>query len=608
MAQFDHDRFLATLTSRPGVYRMLNGEQAVIYVGKAANLKKRIASYFAKRCDSPKTRAMVRQIHGIEVTVTRTEGEALLLEGNLIKELKPRFNVVFRDDKSYPFLYLSSDQWIPRLSFYRGARSGKGRYFGPFPSAGSARRTLNLTQKLFQLRQCDDSFFRNRTRPCLQYQIHRCSAPCVGIIGPEQYREDVELAVMFLEGRNEEVVEALTRPMQAAAQSLDFERAAHYRDQLASLRRIQEQQHLAAPSGECDLIACAVREGQACIQVFYIRGGRNLGNKSFFPRHDPDEPAEEIIEAFLTQHYLSAQGRQHIPPLIYVSHPPRDRALIEAVLTRERGRPVRIRHRVRGDHLRWIEMAGENALIALQQQLSMREKHTSRLEALRSILRVDEPPERIECFDISHTLGEAAVASCIVFGPQGPLKGDYRRFNITGVASGDDYGAMRQVIERRYARIKREEGKLPDLILIDGGKGQVAAAKAVLEELQLDEIELMGVAKAPSRRSGFESLVLSDGLRRLRLAPDNPALHLVLAIRDEAHRFAVTGHRQRRARRRRESSLEQIEGIGTRRRQELLRHFGGLHGVERAGVVELSKVPGINRKLAQKVYDALHGR
>lgn len=607
MQAFDYKGFLKTVTSRPGVYRMLNADQEVIYVGKAANLKKRIGSYFSGRDACPKTRSMVGQIRDILVTVTRTEGEALLLESDLIKELKPRYNIVFRDDKSYPFLYLSSDQKTPRLSFHRGSRSGKGRYFGPFPGAGAARRTLNLVQKLFRLRQCDDSYFRNRTRPCLQYQIHRCSAPCVRLIAPEAYREDVEHAVMFLEGRNEEIIEALNGPMHRAAEALEFERAAHYRDQISSLRRIQEERHVAAPGDECDVIAGVVRDGQACIQAFYFRGGRNLGNRACFPRHDASEPEDQVLEAFLTQHYLTGRGRKQVPGRIYVSHVPPGRALLEKVFSAERGARVQILRPFRGQAAAWVRLARENAELALGQHLSVGQRNAFRLAALGRIVAGGDDLERIECFDVSHTLGEATVASCVVFGPGGAIKDEYRRFNIKGVVPGDDYGAMRQAIERRYARAAKEQGKWPDLLLIDGGKGQVTAAQEALRELHGDGLNIVGVAKGPGRRPRLDTLVLTGSRRKLHLKPDSPALHLVQEIRDEAHRFAITGHRNQRARRRRESPLQQIEGIGSRRRQSLLRHFGGLQGVQCAGVEELARVPGINKNLAQKIYSALHG-
>ena len=603
---FNPKPFLNSLTSLPGVYRMLDANSTVIYVGKARHLKNRVGSYFGKKQDSLKTRALVNQIRGIEVTVTHTEGEALLLESNLIKDLRPRYNIVFRDDKSYPYLYLSSDQDYPRLSFYRGARRGKGRYFGPYPSAGAARRALNLVQKLFQLRQCEDSFFKNRSRPCLQFQIRRCTAPCVDYIGKEDYADDMKYAVMFLEGKNEEVIEALLTPMQKAAEKLEFERAAHYRDQISNLRKVQEQQHITAPKGEVDIIACGMYSGMACIQIFYIRGGLNLGNKSFFPRHTKNESAEDIVSAFISQYYLSGRADRQIPPTILVSHAPGDEDMMEAVLSEQAGRKVKIQQRLRGERNQWMLMALENAAIALQQRQRQKENHHDRLDALRQALRLEESLERIECFDISHTGGEATVGSCVVFGLEGALKSDYRRFNVKDIEAGDDYAAMKQVILRRYTRIQKEDGKLPDLIMIDGGRGQVNSAREVMQELQLDTIPLLGVAKGPGRKPGLEVLILSDGRKELRLPANSAALHLIQEIRDEAHRFAITGHRYRRKKKRGRSVLEDVEGVGAKRRQQLIRHFGGLQGITRAGVEDLAKVVGINKNLAQKIYDAFH--
>ena len=585
---------------------MLDDAGTVIYVGKARNLKKRVSSYFNKVQDSPKTSALVKQIKGINVTVTHTEGEALLLESNLIKELKPRYNIVFRDDKSYPYLYLSSDQEFPRLSFYRGARSGKGRYFGPYPSAKSARRTLNLAQKLFRIRQCEDSFFKNRSRPCLQHQIKRCTAPCVDYIDTEKYQQDIEHTVMFLEGRNEEVIEALNTPMQEAAEALEYERAAQYRDQIANLRKIQEKQYISSVKGELDVIACHIEAGLACVQVFYIRGGNNLGNKAFFPKHTKNATSEDVISAFLTQYYFSQRRDRQIPREILLSHEAEDMDILEQVLTEQAGRTVKISHQLRGDRSKFVEMARQNADIVLKQRISTNTNYRQRFDALREILNTEETFERIECFDISHTGGEATVASCVVFNEDGALKADYRRFNIEDIQGGDDYAAMRQVIERRYTRVKKEEGKLPDIILIDGGKGQISSAAKVLQELQLDDILMIGVAKGPSRKPGLETLVLSDGNNEKRLPGNSSALHLIQEIRDEAHRFAITAHRQRRKKQRTESPLEKIEGIGSKRRQQLIRHFGGIQGIARAGVDDLAKVSGINKNLAQKIYDSFH--
>ncbi len=607
MTGFDYKTSLDKMTHHPGVYRMVDGDGALLYVGKAKDLKKRVASYFGKKQDSPKTRAMVRQIRDVNVTVTRTEAEALLLESNLIKQHKPRYNVVLRDDKSYPYLYLSTDSEFPRLSFYRGAKSGAGQYFGPYPSAKSARRTLNLTQKLFRLRQCDDNFFRNRSRPCLQYQIKRCTAPCVGLVGPEDYREDVKHTVMFLEGRNEEVIRELTAPMQKAADGLDYERAAQYRDQIVSLRKIQENQYISTPRGELDIIACYMESGYACVQVFFIRGGLNLGNKAFFPVHTGELGEEQVLNAFLPQYYLTGSRNRPAPGEILLSHPVADAEALMILLGERSAKRVRIKHNHRSERRKWVEMALNNAEIALKTRLSSRDDYVSRFENLQSSLGLNEPVERIECFDVSHSGGEATVAACVVFNHGGAVKTDYRKFNIKDAAAGDDYAAISQAFNRRYSRMKKEEGKLPDLILIDGGKGQVNSVRAVAEELQLDEVTLLGVAKGKSRKPGMERLVFSDGKTETSLAPNSSVLHLIQEIRDEAHRFAVTGHRQQRNRKRGRSVLEDVEGVGSKRRRELIRYFGGLQGVSRAGVEELARAPGISHNLAKKIYASFHG-
>ncbi len=607
MTVFDYKSSLEKMTHHPGVYRMLDADGTLIYVGKARDLKKRVASYFGKKPDSPKTRALVRQIQAVEVTVTRTEAEALLLESNLIKQHKPRYNVVLRDDKSYPYLYLSSDDQYPRLSFYRGAKSGKGQYFGPYPSAKSARRTLNLTQKLFRIRQCDDTFFNNRSRPCLQYQIKRCTAPCVGLVDDEIYREDVKHSVMFLEGRNEEVIEELTGPMQKAADAQDYERAAQYRDQIVSLRKIQENQYISAPRGELDIVGCYMENGYACVQVFFIRGGLNLGNKAFFPGHTGDLSEEQVLNAFLAQYYLAETRHRRAPGEILLSHRVADADTLMTLLSERRGKNVKIKHTHRSERRKWVEMALNNAEIALKTRLSSKDKYISRFEDVQGVLGLSEPVERIECFDVSHVSGEATVASCVVFNHEGAVKADYRRFNIKDVTAGDDYAAISQAFQRRYSRIKKEEGKLPDLILIDGGKGQVSSVRAVVEELQLDEMVLLGVAKGSTRKPGMERLVFSDGKGETSLPANSPVLHLIQEIRDEAHRFAITGHRRQRNSKRTRSVLEEVEGIGAKRRRELIRFFGGLQGVSRAGVEELARAPGISDNLAKKIYASFHG-
>ena len=586
MTGFDYKASLEKMTHHPGVYQMLDADGTLIYVGKAKDLKKRVGSYFGRKPDSAKTRALVRQIHAINIAVTRTEAEALLLESNLIKRHKPRYNVVLRDDKSYPYLYLTAEDKYPRLSFYRGAKSGGGQYFGPYPSAKSARRTLNLTQKLFRIRQCDDTFFKNRSRPCLQYQIKRCTAPCVELVEDKAYREDVKHTVMFLEGRNEEVIRELTAPMQKAADALDYERAAQYRDQIVSLRKIQENQYITAPKGELDIVACYMESGYACVQVFFVRGGLNLGNKAFFPAHTGELGEDQVLNAFMSQYYLSDTHNRQVPVEILVSHRIEDAETLMELLNNKRGKAVKIKHNHRSERRKWIEMALNNAEIALKTRLSSKEKYSSRLENLQAVLQINDPIERIECFDVSHVSGEATVASCVVFNHEGAVKADYRKFNIKDVTAGDDYAAMAQAFERRYTRVKKAEGKLPDLILIDGGKGQVNSIKALVEELQLSEVTILGVAKGRARKPGLERLVFSDGRGELNLPPNSSALHLIQEVRDEAHRFAITGHRKQRNQKRKTSILEEVEGIGVKRRRELIRFFGGLQGVARAGVEE----------------------
>lgn len=605
--RFDAKSFLKTVTSLPGVYRMLDADGTVIYVGKARNLKKRLASYFTRQEASPKTRALVAQIRNIELTVTHTEGEALILENNLIKEFKPRYNVLLRDDKSYPYIYLS-DHEFPSLGFHRGKRSGKGRYFGPFPNASAVRESLSLLQKLFPVRQCRDSYYRSRTRACLQHQIGRCTAPCVGLVERAAYLEDVRHARMFLEGRNSEVIDELGTRMEQAAGRLEFEAAARYRDQIANLRRVQERQYVSSERGDVDILAAQYKNGIGCVQVFFVRGGLNLGNKSFFPGNTGDADEAEILGAFIPQFYLSdsASGDRTIPGEILVDHEPAERELLEEVLSAQAGRKVTLTSRVRGDRARWLEMARQNAQQALASRLASRENLTLRFETLQEVFALEATAQRIECFDISHTQGEATVASCVVFDSNGAVKSDYRRFNIEGITAGDDYAAMRQAVTRRYRRLVDGEGKIPDILLIDGGRGQVHQAEQVLEELQVEGVLVVGVAKGPTRKPGMEELVLSGQTAPIILAPESPALHLIQQIRDEAHRFAITGHRQRRARARRTSVLEGIAGLGPRRRQALLRHFGGLQEIARAGVEDLCTVKGISSELAQRIYDVFH--
>lgn len=600
---FDGKTFARNLTDRPGVYRMLDDKGTVIYVGKARNLKRRVSSYFNRTLTDRKTIALVRQIRHIEVTVTNTEAEALILENNLIKQYRPRYNVLLRDDKSYPYIYLSSHQEYPRLAMYRGSRRGQGRYFGPYPSALAVRETLNHLQKVFPIRQCEDTFFRNRSRPCLQHQIKRCTAPCVGLITPEAYAEDVRHVEMFLEGKSAEVIDELVRQMEAASEALEFEHAAQLRDRIGLLRKIQERQYIAGEKGDLDVVACVAENGLACVQVFFFRNGHNLGNKSFFPKMPEDMAEADVLAAFLARYYLGKPA----PRELIVSHPIAERELLEEALTQGSGYRVRIRSGVRGERRHWLELAQKNAGYALAGQLASRATIERRFEALQDALGLPEIPNRIECFDISHSQGEATVASCVVFTREGAAKSDYRRFNIEGVAPGDDYAAMRQALLRRYTRVKKGEAPLPDLLLIDGGKGQLAQATEVLQELQIDGVALLGIAKGPSRKPGEETLFLAGDDAEYTLPPTSPALHLLQQVRDEAHRFAITGHRQRRGKARTTSVLEAIPGLGPKRRQTLLKQFGGLQGVASAGIDDLTKVAGINAALAERIYDAFHG-
>lgn len=600
---FDAKEFLRHLTTKPGVYRMLGAGEEVLYVGKAKNLKNRVSSYFQRNIPNAKTRALVAQIVGVEITTTHTENEALILENNLIKSLKPRYNILLRDDKSYPYIFLSVQSDFPRLGYHRGAKRDKGRYFGPYPSGLAVRESLNLLQKLFPVRQCEDAFYRNRSRPCLQYQIKRCTAPCVGLISKEDYHQDVRHAEMFLEGRNNQVIDELIKRMENASSALDFEKAARFRDQIASLRRVQEKQFVSTDNGDIDIIAVAQQEGKSCVQLFCIRAGRNLGNKSFFPKQVDEAAVGEILTAFITQHYLDASN---IPQRIFLSDGIHDKPLLEQVLSEQAGRQVKIRDELRGDWVRWMDMAQDNARIALRSRLASHASMLERFEALQDALGLDTLPQRLECFDISHTMGEATVASCVVLDHAGPLKTDYRRFNIEDIQHGDDYAAMRQALMRRYTRLKRGEGKLPDILFIDGGKGQLAQAEAVLEELQIYGVSLVGVAKGPERKPGLETLFLSGTQSPIILGSDSSALHLIQQIRDEAHRFAITGHRQRRGKTRKTSILENITGLGQKRRQQLLKQLGGMQEVQRAGVDDLAKITGISRELAQRIYDVFH--
>ncbi len=598
-ASFDPAVFLATLPNLPGVYRMVGAGGEPLYVGKARDLKKRVSSYFHKAGHEPRIAHMLTQVAGVEVSVTRSEGEALILENNLIKALTPRYNILFRDDKSYPYLMISGGRF-PRLGFHRGAMDKANRYFGPFPHAGAVRESIQLLQRVFRLRTCEDSVFQNRSRPCLLHQIRRCTAPCVGLIDAGLYAEDVSSAQMFLEGRSDEVIKRMEARMQAAADALRYEEAAVYRDQLQSLSRVSQRQY--ADTGgqvDTDIIAIVQEHSLTCVNLVMVRGGRNLGDRSFFPQNAQGHDRAEVLQAFVAQHYLE----RPIPQVI-VTGDGGDGAELEALLSEHAQRRVRVVTRPIGERRAWLDAAAQNALQALTQRLSEQATQESRLVAMREALGLPDTVQRIECFDVSHTMGEATVAACVVYDRREMRRGEYRRYNIEGVTPGDDYGALAQALARRYGRIAGGEGVAPDIIFIDGGRGQVNAAKQALAETGLSDIVLVGVAKGPERKPGMEELWVGD--RPVHLPPDNAGLHLIQQIRDEAHRFAITGHRARRGKRRVTSTLEGISGIGAKRRKQLLSRFGGLKGVMGASVEDLAQVEGISRKLAEKIYHELH--
>ena len=602
-APFEIEPFLRTLTHRPGVYRMLDAKHKVIYVGKARDLKKRVSSYFNRTHDAPKTAVMMERVARVEVTVANTEAEALILEYSLIKQHKPRFNILLRDDKSYPYIYASTDHDYPRLRFHRGPRKGKGRYFGPYPSTSAVRQTLNELEKLFLIRNCADSFFGNRSRPCLQYQIKRCTAPCVNLISKEQYAGDIEAAIQFLDGKNKSVVNTFVKRMEQASRVQDYEHAARFRDQISKLKEIEARQLVARSSNmDLDILGFASNSAIHCVTVLFIRNGSVIGSRDHFPRLQGETDKQKIINAFVAQYYLGRDA----PSEIIIETAIDDGELLQQELTQRVGHKVRIRSRVRGDRLRWLQMARTNAEQGLNLRVASNATIKRQFVALGEALNLEETPQRLECFDVSHTSGEATVASCVVFNTAGALKSDYRRFNLNPEAAGDDYAAMAEALRRRYKRVKKGEVPTPDILFVDGGKGQLAEAMKVLGELELDWLTVVGVAKGRSRRPGAEQLFRPGESRPMTLAPDSPALLLIQQIRDEAHRFAITGHRQRRAKARRTSKLEDIPGLGPKKRRELLRQFGGLQGVIGAGVDDLVEVHGISRKLAETIYNALH--
>jgi excinuclease ABC subunit C len=602
-AAFEVKSFLRSLTHRPGVYRMLNARHDVIYVGKARDLKKRVSSYFNRAQASPKTDLMMKQVARVDVTVANTEAEALILENSLIKRHKPRYNVLLRDDKSYPYIYASTDARFPRLKFHRGPRPGKGRYFGPYPSTRAVRQTLKELEKLFLIRNCEDSFFSNRTRPCLQYQIKRCTAPCVDLISEEQYRKDIEAAIQFLEGKNKTVVDTFVKRMEQAAASRDYEQAARFRDQIARLKEIEARQLVKrSDRKDLDILGFASNGALHCVAVLFIRSGSIIGSRDYYPRLPGETDRQKILNAFVAQYYLGRDA----PSEIVIELAIEDGELLQQELTQRAGHKVAIRSRVRGDRARWLTMAKTNAEQGLNLKAASNATIRRQFAALGEALKLEEAPQRLECFDVSHTSGEATVASCVVFNTTGPMKSDYRRFNLSPAAAGDDYGAMAEALRRRYERVKKGEVPMPDVLFVDGGKGQLAEAMTILDELELDWLSVVAVAKGRARRPGAERLFRPGDDKPLVLPPDSPALLLVQQIRDEAHRFAITGHRQRRGKTRTTSRLEEITGLGPKKRRELLRQFGGLQGVMGAGVDDLVQVRGISRKLAETIYNDLH--
>jgi len=603
---FDTVTFLKNLTSRPGVYQMLGEEGAVLYVGKAKNLRKRVGSYFRKSGLAPKTHALVKRIVNVEVTVTETELEALLLEQNLIKQYKPPFNILLRDDKSYPYIFLSSNDEFPRLSFHRGAKRRKGTYFGPFPGVQAVRESMSFLQKTFRVRQCQDTFFKNRSRPCLQYQIKRCNAPCVGLIEKDEYQRDVRHTQMFLTGENPSLMKELEQAMDKASTELAFEDAATYRDQIAAMRQVQAQQVIESGNGNIDVLGFAMEGSDACIHVLYIRHGRILGSRSFYPRSPLALTGSELLSEFIPQNYLKTSLASEIPKEIAIGASLEEQTVLEQALQTAAGRKFAINAASRGTRRKWIELATRTAEQNLTSKLAAASNIYQRYVKLQSTLGLDELPERLECFDISHSSGEATVASCVVFNQEGPLKSDYRRFNIENITPGDDYAAMEQALRRRYKRLQDGEGSLPDILFIDGGKGQLRIAEDVLGELGVVGVTLVGIAKGSSRKPGLETLLLTTDNGEREILPEPSGLLLIQQIRDEAHRFAITGHRQRRDKKRHTSRLEGIAGVGPKRRRELLRFFGGVAAVEKASVADLMRVPSINRKVAETIYSTLH--
>ncbi|MDQ7091334.1 MAG: excinuclease ABC subunit UvrC [Methylococcales bacterium] len=598
----DADIFLKNLTQLPGIYKLFNHQGEIIYIGKAKNLKKRISSYFNLATASAKQQRMVANTVTIEVTITHTEGDALLLESQQIKRYQPRYNICLRDDKSYPYIFISTAHKFPQISSHRGAKRQKGQYYGPYPNAGAVKETLKLLQKIFPIRQCEDSYYNNRSRPCLQYQIKRCSAPCVDLVSQEDYQQDLNNTRLFLEGQGALLINQLITNMELAAKKLEFEQASYFRDQIVKLRTVLEKNFVHGERGDVDIIVCAVKADIACVEVFFIRQGQNLGSKLFFPKIHQEDKEAVILQAFIPQYYLE----KSIPYELITSHLLANSGLLMDVLTKQAQHKVNLLVKVRSHRLRWLQMAITNAENALETKLAEKQSIYARFCNLQKELQCKQLPKRLECFDISHTQGEQTVASCVVFTHEGSLKSAYRRFNIEGIKGGDDCGAIYQAVSRRYQRIKDGEYQAPDIVFIDGGRGQVNAAQKALSELVIKNVMIVGVSKGPDRKAGMEKLILVGQPQPLNISSGASALLLIQHIRDEAHRFAITAHRQRRGNVKKQSFLEDIKGLGPKKRQRLLKQFGGSQGISRAGVETLCSIAGISRPLAQRIYDTFH--
>ena len=590
------------MTPNPGVYKMLDTDNNVIYVGKAKNLKKRVSSYFQQKNHSTRIKRMISLIKKIDITITKTEADAFLLENIQIKKFRPKFNILLRDDKSYPYIYVDTHHEYPRLSFYRGKRKKRGKFFGPYSNVYSVRDALNTLQKLFKVRQCSDSYFNNRSRPCLQYQIERCSAPCVGLINQNEYVTDINMSMKFLDGKNNEIIEILIKKMEHASNNLKYEDAANYRDQIESLKHTSERSAVSTNKGDIDIISVLIDSGLACIQVFNIRNGVNFGHKTFFPEIDETINESALLSIFIGQYYMTKKT----PKEIILNKITKDRKILEFILSKKKSSKVLITNSVRGQRQQWVEIAEKNTLASLNAKVLSKKNMFNRFQALQDVLKINFVPKKLVCFDISHTFGEETVASCVTFTTDGPEKKEYRKFNIKSTNKGDDYAAMKEALHRHFLRIKKGELEYPDICFIDGGVGQVNIALEVMDTLEISDVNIIGVSKGKARKAGEEKIIVESGKKKITLPNNSLALHLIQQIRDEAHRFAITGHRKRRDKGKFKSPLEEIPGLGPKRKQILLKHFGGLQGVLNAGEDEIKKIPGINKTLAEAIYYRFH--